>query len=36
MGRENSESQDDFEEKPCNEKYELFDSQKSSTPSWRI
>ena len=33
MGRENSESQDEFEEKPCNEKYELFDSQiKSSIP----
>ena len=35
MGRENSESQNEFEEKPCNEKNELFDSQKSSNPSWR-
>ena len=30
-----SESQDEFEEKPFNEKNELFDSQKSSNPSWR-
>ena len=37
MGRENSESKDidKFEEKPCNEKNELFDSQKSFNPSWR-
>ena len=30
-----SESQDEFEEKPCNEENKLFDSQKSSNPSWR-
>ena len=34
MGRENSESRDEFEEKPCNEKNELFNSQKTSDPSW--
>ena len=30
-----SESRDEFEEKQFNEKNELFDSQKSSYPSWR-
>ena len=35
MGSESSESHDEFEEKSCNEKNELFDSQKSSNPSWR-
>ena len=30
-----SESQEEFEEKLCNEKNEIFDSQKSSNPSWR-
>ena len=35
MGSESSESQDDFEEKPCIEKRnELCDIQKSSNPSW--
>ena len=35
MGSESSESQDEFEEKPYNEKNELFDSRKPSNPSWR-
>ena len=30
-----SESQEEFEEKLCNEKNELFDSQKLSNPSSR-
>ena len=34
-GSESSESQDEFEEKPYNDKNKLFDSQKSSNPSWR-
>ena len=32
MGRENSESQDELEEKPCNEKNELFDSESRLIP----